>query len=241
MESLSAGKMNLTSKGKSRTAASRSPRQFAGISAQASRNVFPVNGPDATLQSTPVSHASPSGSLKFDLSGKRGANECAPQILGLKMGSMRVGVGFTRCHALACILSGEKKRQLCCRTPQSDSGFSAGEETLDAPQTFFDPLDGGGVGKPQIAGCAESFAWDDSDLHFVQKHLGNFRATLRERRLAGTIRKMSGNVRERIERAAGPPARDAGNRAQPFDDTLSAFRILGEHDRHRLHRSAHGF
>src|SRR5713226_3390443 len=216
MESLSAGKMNLTSKGKSRTAASRSPRQFAGISAQASRNVFPVNGPDATLQSTPVSHASPIGSCRFDLSGKRGANDRAPQILGLKMGSMRVGVGFTRCHALACNLSGEKKRQLGCRTPQSDSGFSASEKTFDAPQPLLDALDGRGVGKPQIAWRAEGFTRNDSDLHFVQKHLGNFRAALCERRFAGAIRKMSGNVRERVERAARPLARNAGNRAEPF-------------------------
>src|SRR6267143_3262849 len=144
--------MNLTRRGNSATAASWLPRHSTGISAQASPSVFPANGPVAILQSTPVSHASPSGSLKFDFSGRRGANECAPQILGLNMGSMRVGVGFTRCHALACIMSGEKKRQLGCHTPQSDSGFSAGKKTLDAPQTFFDALDGRGIGKPQIAG-----------------------------------------------------------------------------------------
>src|SRR5712664_4564722 len=100
--------MNLTRRGTSVTAASWLPRHSTGISAQASPSVFPAKGPDAILQSTPVSHASPSGSLRFDFSGKRGANERAPQILGLKMGSMRVGVGFTRCHALACILGGEK-------------------------------------------------------------------------------------------------------------------------------------
>src|SRR5882724_7280867 len=92
--------MNLTRRGNSATAASWLPRHSTGISAQVSPSVFPANGPDAILQSTPVSHASPSGSLRFDFSGKTGASERAPQILGLKMGSMRVGVGFTGCHAL---------------------------------------------------------------------------------------------------------------------------------------------
>src|SRR5882762_4394232 len=161
--------MNLTRRGNSATAASWLPRHSTGISAQASPSVFPANGPDATLQSTPVSHASPSGSLRFDFWGKRGANDRAPQILGLKMGSMRVGVGFTRCHALACIMSGEEKRQLGCRTPQSDSGFSASEKTPDAPQTFFDAFDGRSVRKSQIAGRAESFARNRRDLNFVQE------------------------------------------------------------------------
>src|SRR6266403_4263700 len=198
--------MNFTSSGKSMTAASCSPRHSTGISFQASPSFLPAKGPVAILHSVPVSHASPSGSLRFVFSGKRGANDRAPQILGLKMGSMRVGVGFTKCLGFARVISRAEKRQLGCRTPQSDSGFSAGEKTLEAPQTFFDALDGRGVGKPQIAGCSESFARNDSDLHFVQKHLGNFRTALRERRLAATIRKMSGNVRERVERAAGPLA-----------------------------------
>ena len=77
------------------TAASCSPRHSDGISFQACRSVLPMNGPEATLQSTPVSQASPIGSGKFDFSGKRGANERAPQILGLKMGSMRMGAGLT--------------------------------------------------------------------------------------------------------------------------------------------------
>src|SRR6266446_3225224 len=119
MDNLSVGKINFTRRGKSLVEARLVPRHSAGISAQASPSVFPANGPDAILQSTPVSHASPSGSLRFDFSGKTGASERAPQILGLKMGSMRVGVGFTGCHALACILSGEEKRQPGCRTPQS--------------------------------------------------------------------------------------------------------------------------
>src|SRR6266481_2677239 len=185
MDNLSVGKINFTRRGKSFVEARLVPRHSAGISAQASPSVFPVNGPDAILQSTPVSHASPSGSLRFDFSGKRGANDRAPQILGLKMGSMRVGVGFTKCLGFARVISRAEKRQLGCRTPQSDRGFSAGEKTLDAPQTFFDALDGGGVGKPQIAGCSESFARNDSDLNFVQKQLGNFRTALRERRFAG--------------------------------------------------------
>src|SRR6266478_8333374 len=118
-------------------------------------------------------------------------------------------------------------REISARHSRLRRRLQREKKTLDAPQTFFDALDGRGVGKPQIAGCAESFARHDSDLHFVQKHLGNFRAALCERWLAGAIRKMSGNVRERIERAAGPLARDTGNRAEPFDDALSAFRILG--------------
>src|SRR5258705_13837356 len=109
--------MNLTRRGNSATAASWLPRHSTGISAQASPSVFPANGPDATLQSTPVSHASPSGSVRFDFSGKRGANDRAPQILGLKMGSMRVGVGFTKCLGFARVISRAEKRQLGYRTP----------------------------------------------------------------------------------------------------------------------------
>src|SRR5258705_10126419 len=101
MDNLSVGNMNFTRRGKSSVEGRFVPRHSTGISAQACPRVLPANGPDATLQSTPVSHASPNGSLRFDFSGKRGANDRAPQILGLKIGSMRVGVGFTRCHKLA--------------------------------------------------------------------------------------------------------------------------------------------
>jgi len=71
------------------------PRHSAGISVQAAPSVFPVNGPEAMRQSTPVSQASPSGSVRLDFSGKSGASERAPQRRGLKMGTMRVGVGLT--------------------------------------------------------------------------------------------------------------------------------------------------
>src|SRR5882724_2945351 len=101
MDNLSVGKINFTRRGKSFVEARLVPRHSTGISAQASPSVFPANGPDATLQSTPVSQASPIGSVRFDFSGKRGANDRAPQILGLKMGSMRVGVGFTKCLGFA--------------------------------------------------------------------------------------------------------------------------------------------
>src|SRR5882672_10144830 len=184
--------MNLTSSGKSMTAASCSPRHSTGISFQASPSFLPAKGPVAISHSVPVSQASPIGSCRFDLSGKRGANERAPQILGLKMGSMRVGVGFTRYHALACGVSGAEKRQLGpdkaginCRTPKSDSGFSARKKAFETPQAFLDALDGCGVRKPQIAGRAESFARNDSDLNFVQQHLCDFRARFRKRWSAG--------------------------------------------------------
>ncbi len=95
IESLSVGKINFTSNGKSGLEASLLPRHSADISRQASPSVFPANGPLEMRQSTPVSQASPSGSVRFVLSGNRGARDLAPQIRGLKMGSIRRGSGFS--------------------------------------------------------------------------------------------------------------------------------------------------
>src|SRR6476661_192063 len=94
MDNLSLGKMNFKRRGKSGTEESLAPRQSAGISRQASPSDFPANGPVATLQSTPVSQASPSGWARFVFSGKRGARESVPQMRGLKMGLMRNGSGL---------------------------------------------------------------------------------------------------------------------------------------------------
>ena len=107
MDNLSVGKINFTRRGKSFVEARFVPRHSMGISAQAAPSVFPENGPEVMRQSTPVSHASPSGAVKLDFSGKRGANERAPQMRGLKMGSMRVGVGLTVYDAAS---AREKKR-----------------------------------------------------------------------------------------------------------------------------------
>src|SRR4029077_10782484 len=95
MESLSFGKMNLIRIGKSPGPVKRVPRHSGGISRHASPNVFPAKGPETTLQSIPVSQASPIGSGKSDFSGYRGANERAPQMRGTKTGSIRNGSGFT--------------------------------------------------------------------------------------------------------------------------------------------------
>src|SRR6202008_4479272 len=95
----SVGKINFTRRGKSIAEARLVPRHSAVISVQAEPSVFPANGPEAIRQSTPVSQASPSDSSKFDFSGKSGTSERAPQRRGLKMGSMRVGVGLTAYEA----------------------------------------------------------------------------------------------------------------------------------------------
>src|SRR6202044_1369797 len=71
------------------------PFHSTGISRHASASFFPAYGPDAKTQSLPVSHASPSGSVRFDFSGKNGAREREPQGRGLKIGSKRAGQRFT--------------------------------------------------------------------------------------------------------------------------------------------------
>jgi hypothetical protein len=79
------------------------------------------------LQSRPVSHASPSGSARLFLSGYSGASERAPQIRGLKIGSMRVGSGLKEFSV------------------ESGGSLGAAEEALEPAQTFLDALDGSRV------------------------------------------------------------------------------------------------
>ncbi len=59
-------------------------------------------------------------------------------------------------------------------------GFSAREKAAQAAQSFVDALDGSGVRKPEIAGRAEGFSWDDGDLNFIEQELGNFCARFGE-------------------------------------------------------------
>jgi len=82
MESFSVGKMNFRSKGKSCISEQRGPRHSAGISGQASCNVFVANAPFAIGHWTSVSQTSPILSERFVFSGKIGASERSPQILG---------------------------------------------------------------------------------------------------------------------------------------------------------------
>src|ERR1700694_3391182 len=107
MESFSVGKRNFTRRGKSATEARLVPRQSAGIPRQAAPSARPAKGPLAKRQSTLVSQASPSGSARSVLAGKRGASERAPQGRGLKTGSIREGSGFTDQEAAS---AREKKR-----------------------------------------------------------------------------------------------------------------------------------
>src|SRR6201998_649035 len=95
MDSLSRGNRNFRSSGNSLYRPERVPRHSAGISRQAAPSDFPANGLVATFESNAVSQASPSGSLRFVLSGKSGARDRAPQGRGLKIGSMRVRTGAT--------------------------------------------------------------------------------------------------------------------------------------------------
>src|SRR5260370_26211346 len=93
MHGLFGGKMNFTRIGTFLGEARRVPRHSAGISLHAVPSVFPLKGPVAILQSTPVSQASPSGSARVDFAGLGGASEREPQRAGLKIGSMRRGAG----------------------------------------------------------------------------------------------------------------------------------------------------
>src|ERR1700676_802967 len=95
MESLSCGKMNLISTGKSGHFFNCVPRHSAGMARQLSFRVRLAYGPLTTLQSKPVSQASPSGSDKFVFSGNRGASERAPHGRGLKIGSILEITGVT--------------------------------------------------------------------------------------------------------------------------------------------------
>src|ERR1700687_5664273 len=103
--------MNFTRSGKSVHEASRVPRHSPGISRQASPRVFPSNGGETIRQSNPVSHASPKGSTKLDFSGYSGAREGAHQSRGLKIGSMRIGAGFTNQAAASAREKNRSKRR----------------------------------------------------------------------------------------------------------------------------------
>src|SRR5215470_16355036 len=94
MESLSVGKMNFASRGKSPGVENFVPRHSAGISRQASFKGIPEKEPLEMRQLTSESHASPMGSVRLGLSGKRGVREREPQRRGLNVGSMRNGSGF---------------------------------------------------------------------------------------------------------------------------------------------------
>src|SRR5580704_9614845 len=142
---MSVGKMNFTRSGNSSPSANCAPRHSEGIARHASRSVLPRNSEVATRQSSPVSQASPSGSARFDFSGKSGASDRAPQMRGLKIGSSRWGAGF-----------------------KLSSGLSPREEAIETAQPFVDALDRGGVGKAQISGRAERIARHERNARFVE-------------------------------------------------------------------------
>ena len=127
MESLSCGKINFTRIGKSWQDVNRVPRHSADIALHPSPKVFPAKGPEAILQPTPVSQASPINSLRFAFSGKRGASERDPQGRGLKIGSMRIGSGLKESKG------------------ESGGSFGAAEKAFEAAQAFLDALDGSRV------------------------------------------------------------------------------------------------
>src|SRR5882724_7359617 len=102
MESLSVGKINFASRGKSPGRANIVPRHSAGISRQASAREIPEKEPVTIRQLTSLSQASPMGSLRLDFFGNSGASEREPQIRGLKVGSIRKGSGFMS-SGLACV------------------------------------------------------------------------------------------------------------------------------------------
>src|SRR5215813_490112 len=99
---------------------------------------MPLNGPLATSQRTSVSQASPIGSGKSFLPGKIGASERAPQIRGLNVGSIRNGSGITN----------------------SGGGLSAGEESIEPPQSFLNSVKRSRIRNAQIARRPERIASD---------------------------------------------------------------------------------
>src|SRR5206468_12654718 len=66
------------------------------------------------------------------------------------------------------------------------------------------------------------------------RSLGNFSVRFCQRLLASAVQKMLGNVGKRIERAAGPFARDPRNAPQSFHDTLAPLRVLRKHHRYAV-------
>src|SRR6266700_158759 len=89
---------------------------------------------------------------------------------------------------------------------RNGSGFT----NYDAAQSFLDAFDGSGVREAQIAGRPEGFSRYDSYMGLLQQHLRDFRAGFCERWPSRAVRKVRGNIRERIERATRPFASDAG-------------------------------
>src|ERR1700674_4494774 len=86
------------------------PRHAGGIFRHAGFKAL-VRGPVVISQSGPVNQASPTGSGRFVLSGYMGASERAPQMRGLKMGSMRVSSGRTAYEAASARLKKRPKRR----------------------------------------------------------------------------------------------------------------------------------
>src|ERR1700738_2211887 len=111
MDNFSLGKMNLTRIGNSAQEPRCVPRQSTGISRHAAPTALPSKGPVAIRESTLVSQASPSGSAKFDFSGKSGAREREPQRRGLKIGSIRLGSGFINQAAASTRLKKRSRRR----------------------------------------------------------------------------------------------------------------------------------
>src|SRR6266851_4498218 len=217
MESLSCGKINFTRMGKSLQETSRVPRHSAGIALHASPNVFPWNGPEAILQLTPVSQASPSGSARLVFSGYMGARERDPQRRGLKIGSMRIGSGRTESR------------------DESGGRFGAAKEAFEAAQAFLDALDGSRIRQSQISGSAKGVAGDKRDARFVEQQLGQFGGVLGQRTAGRAVRKMRRNVGERVERAARVLASHTGNCAQAVNDAAAAPGVFREHRRNGIH------
>src|SRR5690242_2646408 len=237
MESLSFGNMNFTRRGKSGTDSSRLPRHSIDILCHAAPSVSPTYGPVAILQSSPVSQTSPSGSVRFVFSGKRGARERAPQMRGLNTGSMRVGSGFT----LLAEPAHSGKSGNAHGHQESRGGFHAGEKPLQAAEPFFDPFDGCCVGEPQITGSAEPFAGYQCHARLIEQQFRELRSVFSEGMPGRAIGEMLGDIGESIERAARHFAFHAWNRIQTLYDALPPPIVLRQHNGHRLHRTAHGF
>src|SRR5579883_1068818 len=238
--------MNLRRRGKSRAALRWPPRQSGGISCQASLRVFPAKWPVAMRQSSPVSQASPTGSGRLVFCGKSGARERTPQMRGEKIGSMRKGSGF-----MGCIECARARRKGNFRADggrvssksgsrKLNGGFGAREKTFHAAEAFVNAVNRGGVGKTEISGSAEGFAGHQRDLYFLEQQARNLRAALAESLVRGAVGQVRGDIRESVERAAGPFASDAIDSTQALDDALAAPRVLGKHDRNGIHRASHG-
>src|SRR5262249_58765714 len=99
------------------------------------------------------------------------------------------------------------------------------EEAFDAMQTFFDALDGGGIGDAQIARSAETLARHESHMRLLEQLARQIQGILGTvARCARAVGEVRGDVGKSIEGTPGLDAGEIRDGAQSVDDALAAAR-----------------